>query len=423
MNRATIKNLMPSSLKTALMNVRDHLNGPGIEYDVVQDYVFAADDSVVPRINFVIPQLSSDVLFGGVATGLNFFDGLDKLLAQSGVDARIVTEKRIDGTDDLVGRYRHPTAPKLYSLAAHGNVLPTRSGDIFVVFNWWVSLNLEAVLAAQAKHFRQPQLPKIYLFQDYEPHFYPFSAAHLLAREAMGERWPTWAIFNTGELRDFCLAEGHRAEKTYVFEPRMNSGLRPFANDLRAAEKRRTILVYGRPQIARNAFFLIERGLEHWARSYGERHRDWRFVSAGTAHANLELGGGHRLISVGKLGLDAYGMLLRETAIGLSLMASPHPSYPPLEMTHFGARVLTNGYARRRPADRHDNLVELPGLRPADIAEALETEITLFEKDPVIGFRGKSHMPKYMDEDCIECLEDLVADLLAELRSRSIRAA
>ena len=48
--------------------------------------------------------------------------------------------------------------------------------------------------------------------------------------------------------------------------------------------------------------------------------------------------------ALGKLDLDAYGSLLRESAVGLSLMVSPHPSYPPLDMAHLGLRVVTNGF-------------------------------------------------------------------------------
>ncbi len=42
---------------------------------------------------------------------------------------------------------------------------------------------------------------------------------------------------------------------------------------------------------------------------------------------------------------DAYADLLRNTDVGLSLMLSPHTSYPPLEMAACGATVVTNTYA------------------------------------------------------------------------------
>lgn len=411
MDRDRIKRIAPPIVKTAFAGLRKRLNGPGIEYSVMHDYAFQSDDSFAPRINLLMPDLPSSGVFGGVATGLNLFDQLVRLLAPAGVEARLVTEQAVDPRESVLGAYAALASCDLHALEPQDYVLPTRARDMFIVFNWWTSLNLEAVLAAQARHFSARPFPKLHLIQDYEPNFYPFSAAHLLACEAMGGRWPLWAIFNTHELRAFWQAQGHDARKVYVFEPRMNARLRPFADKLTVQEKTRTVLVYGRPQISRNAFFLVQRGLEHWARTFGPAHRDWRILSVGMAHDAIELGGGHRLVSLGKMGLDEYGRLLRKASIGLSLMASPHPSYPPLEMAHFGVRVLTNAYRNKCPASRHQNLVTLDGIRPGDIAEALEGEIAAFQADPAIGVSGKSHMPDYLEEDRIECCEAIAADI------------
>lgn len=415
MDRTMMKRLMPPAVKTTLAHLRDRLNGPGIEYSVLREYNFRADESPVPRINFILPGLALADAFGGVMSGLNFFDGLVQSLAPDGVEARIITEQPVAPGDNAAGKYPTLAACDQCALETAGYVLPTRIRDIFLVFNWWISLNLEPVLAAQARHFRRKPRPKLHLIQEYEPHFYEFSAAHLLAREAMGESWPLWAIFNTEELHAFWLAQGHRAEKTYVFEPRMNARLRPYANELSSDEKTRTVLVYGRPQVPRNAFYLVRSGLEHWARRYGAGHKDWRMVSAGMTHEDIDLGGGHSLKSLGKLSLDEYGRLLRQTAVGLSLMASPHPSYPPLEMAHFGARVLTNSYPGKCPSVRHENLVALPGVRGQPIAEALEAEIVSFLADPTVGLRGKSHMPDYLGDDRIECVGAVSADIRTEL--------
>jgi hypothetical protein len=42
------------------------------------------------------------------------------------------------------------------------------------------------------------------------------------------------------------------------------------------------------------------------------------------------------------LGWDDYLALLSTAHLGVSLMASPHPSYPPLEMAASGLVVVTN---------------------------------------------------------------------------------
>jgi O-antigen biosynthesis protein len=422
LNRRALKRLIPARARKGLERLRDVLNGPGLEYDVVRDYRFEPDRDRRARINLVLPGISSATAFGGVMTGLTFFQGLAAALAGDGVETRIVTEEPLrPGETVLADRpgLRHcPT----HALRPSGERLPVRAGDLFIVFNWWTSVNLDPVLGAQAAHFGQPIRPKIHLVQEYEPGLHRFSTAHALAREAFDGPGRLWAAFNTHELFDYWTAQGHRAEKSWVFEPRMTAAIRPFADNLSAADKTRTLLVYARPTVARNAFFLVRRGLEHWARSHGADHADWRIVSAGLPHDDIPLGGGHRLVSLGKLGLQEYGQLLRETAVGLSLMISPHPSYPPLEMAHFGVRVVTNGYANKRPADRHENLIAVPHLRPEAIAETLEQAIRGFEADPAAGLGAKSHMPDYLLEDRIDCIDAIAAELRVLIQGVSLGA-
>jgi len=48
--------------------------------------------------------------------------------------------------------------------------------------------------------------------------------------------------------------------------------------------------------------------------------------------------------SLGGLSYKKYQEVLSEADIGISLMLSPHPSYPPLEMSNMGLKVITNDY-------------------------------------------------------------------------------
>lgn len=391
--RAALKFALPGPLKKGLLRLRAALNGPPIEYDVMRDYGFVADDDPAPRLTLVMPELSKSKAFGGVMTGIGLYREVLEHLAAAGVAGRIVSDAAPapgDGLGAALGG-----VPTEY-LSANGYRLSLRAREMVMAYNWWVSLNLEPALAGQAAHFDQPQQPKIHLIQDYEPQFYAFSTAHLLARSAMGESWPLWGVFNSEELYAYWRRQGHGAEKSFVFVPVMNDALRPHLEGLGAAAKTRTMLVYGRADVPRNAFYLVEKGLQAWAARYGAARGDWRIVSAGTPHADITLGGGHVLRSLGKLSLDGYAGLLRETAVGLSLMVSPHPSYPPLEMAHFGALVVTNGYTDKDLSRAHDNIVNLPGLRPEAIAATVEAAMAHFEADPAAGVRGQSHMPDYV---------------------------
>jgi hypothetical protein len=98
------------------------------------------------------------------------------------------------------------------------------------------------------------------------------------------------------------------------------------------------------------------------------------------------------------LSLEAYARLLQETAVGVSLMISPHPSYPPLEMAHFGALTITNGFAPKDLAAWHDNIISLDHATPEALAEALATQCARFAADPGCGLRGTSRAPGYLDD-------------------------
>jgi O-antigen biosynthesis protein len=413
--RQSLKKTLPAPLRRGLLRLRDVLNGPGIEADVLHESRFEPDPGPRPRFTMIVTDLSAATAFGGVMTGLSLAAGLRQRLEAEGIDFRLVSEKPVDPSDSVLSRVPGLDGLTPVSLFNERRRLKLRAREMCLVYNWWLSANLDPALDAQAAHFARPRMPKIHLIQEYEPHFYPFSAAHLVAHGAMSGDPGLWAVMNTRELHAFWSRQGHVAERTWVFEPRLNGALRPYVDGITAADKRRTLFVYGRPRIERNAFFLIRRGLEAWARTYGAAHPDWRIVSAGTPHPDLPLGNGHSLTSLGKLSLDAYAGLLRETAVGLSLMVSPHPSYPPLEMAHFGVRVLTNRYTDKEPKARHENLLALDGVGPQEIARAVEAAITGFEADPDLGLRAQSRMPDFLGPEEIDCLPDLAKAIVERL--------
>ena len=210
---------------------------------------------------------------------------------------------------------------------------------------FWTTAELAARLVRwQAATFGGEPRPYGYLVQDFEPGFYPWSAQSELARATYTADAPPIAVINSALLRDYPRRPGHGAPRPA--DLRAADRWPPPAIPRRAAPKRsRRIVVYGRPETPRNAFPLLVDGLRSWGAGGGGG--GWEVVSAGRSHPPVELGRGLRMKSVGKLEIEAYGSLLRESALGISLMVSPHPSYPPLDMAHLGLRVVTNAFGRR----------------------------------------------------------------------------
>lgn len=190
-----------------------------------------------------------------------------------------------------------------------------------------------------------------------------------------------------------------------MFEPKLSSALRPFLTREHSRRAKR-LLVYGRPGAPRNCFSAIQKGVTLWAKRYPE-YIDWEVLSVGLPHRSLPLGDGRTMRSVGKLPIEAYGELLQRTAVGLSLMSSPHPSYPPLEMAHFGIITITNRYANKDLSTAHDNITSVTDIRPETIAEAIATACRKFDIAPDIGELGKTHMKSFLLPGPFDCIDEL----------------
>ena len=160
-----------------------------------------------------------------------------------------------------------------------------------------------------------------------------------------------------------------------------------------------------------------------WRDKFPDAHR-WSILSLGQPHADIDLDGGVVIKSVGKAGLERYAQVLLESSIGISLMVSPHPSFPPLEMAHFGLMTITNRFANKDLSLLHDNFISIDDVRPESIADQLVTLCRRFESDPTSGYRGESRMPHYLDDtpafpfagDVAEDVRSLCPGVCHELR-------
>ena len=352
----------------------------------------APDASPGPRLNLLLPTLNPGRTFGGARTALDLFEAV----AESFPRRRIVTFTPLSdaGLERLPGYAPGDAADsvgtdrQVVAVAGDGAAgLEVGPADVFLA-TFWTTAELAIRLARwQAVEYGNPVRPIGYLVQDFEPGFYPWSAQSELARATYASDVPTIAVINTSLLRDHLAAEGVAFVGSFTFEPRLAAALRGFLDEP-ARERRRQLVAYGRPETPRNAFPLVVDALRSWTAS-DPKAAGWEVVSAGRPHPPVELGGGRRMRSLGTLSLDDYGALLRESAVGLSLMVSPHPSYPPLDMAHLGMLVVTNRFGAKDLSTWHENIRSAPNLMADGVAAALRTATDDFEADPLAGDRGK----------------------------------
>ena len=337
------------------------------------------------RFNLLIPALSIRYAFGGIQTALDFFTAL----AHGEKDVRIIITDEI--SSDLKG---FPQSDKWKLLTSededtgghtivcfgdrYNKTIPVRQKDIFVATAWWTSYTGERILNWQKEQWSILPSPLVYLIQDFEAGFYKWSSRYLLALSTLRQKNMV-AVVNTSLLYEFIKNNGISFTSFYVFEPGINRGLETYLHLKKNHVKKKTIIFYGRPSVERNAYEVIVQALMYWSLSYANAH-DWQIISLGESYPNIRLENNIEITVKGKLSIDEYAELLLDSAIGISLMVSPHPSYPPFEMAAFDLAVITNSFFNKDLSQFHDNICSIESINPENISRLLSELCLTFEK-------------------------------------------
>lgn len=378
-------------------------------------------DTKNARLNVLPPSLSASKAFGGLATQVDLpLQVFQHSLVEQGWKIRFICISPAPAPEDnIVNQCIERRGLDSAAVACHydsssGAPVPVARGDLFLGSLWYNLSWALPLMRFQQAQFGGPKRPYISMIQDYEPGFHPWSSAHMLTTASYDNEWPKRIIFNSTELAAFYKARGHASEESCTFEPVLNAALREALAAPSPPKKERRILVYGRPNSRRNCFFLAKRALELWSERY-KNARAWRIVSVGAADPPFALPGGAPVDVLGKLTLAQYAEELHRAAVGLSLMASPHPSYPPLEMAHFGALTICNNFECKDMTAWHDNLSPVAVPDPEHLAEALTAACRRFDADPTAGLAGRTRKPHYLKE-----ADRYVLDEIAELITQKI---
>jgi hypothetical protein len=306
-----------------------------------------------PQLNVLVPGLGMRSMSGGPSTALN----IACRMAAQGVPVRLVsTDLPTDRDPEPLWRHmmqlaglRAPLANvRVLSANDRSRPFPIGVNDVFLATAWWT--------AQMAKH----ALPRmacrrfLYLIQDFEPGLHAHSTLHALAQETYGLDY--YAIVNHPLLHTYLtgqrvgrFADPGFAARSVVLDPAIDRS--HFFPAERPANGERTLLFYARPDSAqRNLFELgaaalrlaAERGVFDGAR--------WGIHGIGDHFQPVALGARHTLRALPWMSYDDYAARMRSADILLSLMLSPHPSYPPLEMAATGGVAVTNTFATKTAA-------------------------------------------------------------------------
>ena len=372
----------------------------------ITPFTWQKDPSKRIRINLLVPSINQEHIFGGISTALKFFELLKQ---EFGCDSRIVLTDAAPSASDLA-KFPGYTVVSCSDTDVSGHViapyndrynrtLAVSENDIFMATSWWSASNGYKTLRWQKETYGR-NYPLIYFIQDFEPGFYPWSSRYALADDTYRSELDTCAVFNSSFLADYFRLNQYKFAYEFMFEPRLNQNLKAYldTHHPNPETKKQQILIYGRPSVSRNAFELIIEALKKWVWMQ-EDIANWQILSAGELHPAIDLGNGKTVRSVGKMSLEEYAGVLSESMIGISLMVSPHPSYPPIEMAAFGMGVITNTYANKDLSSWHENIISLKSASPDAVSQQLCEMCSSLSSNPKRFTEGKLLNEQYLSTD------------------------
>lgn len=310
--------------------------------------ITAPDLSNRPTLNVLIPGMSMRHMSGGPNTAIN----LAYRLAAEGIPVRFIsTDAPMEKNQDILWKHfasltgitERLANVEICCASDRSKPLAIGENDVFFGTAWWTVQMIKYALP-----LTKPQ-KFIYLIQEFEPGLYEFSSRYALALETYYMNF--FGIINEQFLADY-LCEykiGRFADPAFInssaiFEPALDA--RKFHPALRKpALSPRRLLFYARPNAPRNLFELGLYALQTAARQGVFSSEPWELLFIGESLPEMELAENLKIRSAPWLNYDAYAELVSNSDIALSLMLSPHTSYPPLEMAACGGIAVTCSFA------------------------------------------------------------------------------
>lgn len=341
-----------------------------------------------PRLNLIVPTINPEQAFGGVATALRLFstwaDGL-------GADH----DRRIIVTDAEILQHAYATLPEytpspfvaslddgartlVDASEREGGRLNVRDRDLFVATAWWTADIARAAETDRRRYFGGRR-PCVYVIQDDEPFFYGWSTRSALAENTYADGAGVIAVINSEELFKSMTAK-HAFEQAFYLPYNLNARI---SERLAARPRERLLLVYGRPAVFRNAFELVCEGLKRWQQRDPIRASRWQVLFLGETFEEALAYPIQNASVQGKVSLDTYADYLNRASVGVSLMLSPHPSYPPLEMAEAGLETISNSAPGKDLRLRFPGITSIDALGPDALAH--EIELAVGRAEPNIG--------------------------------------
>lgn len=304
-----------------------------------------------PQVVLVTDSVSRGSLFGGVATAILLAGfvarakgwNLQVVCRQEAPDAASIARILAMNGIELGNRL---TASFIDSCSARSEI-GLGHGDLVITTSWWTTESVVAAIGTERV---------FYLLQEDERMFYPMDDEHRRA-SALLNRPDIRLIINTELLYRHLEVTGlpALAGRATWFEP-------AFAHKRQAIQpsdesaRRQRLFFYARPGHPRNLYYLGLEVLQTAARRGVLDLDRWEVHFFGSNLVATSIAG-MPVICHDSVNWQAYVERLSTADAAVSLMYTPHPSYPPLDLAALGVPVLTNRFGVKQTLDRYSSSI------------------------------------------------------------------
>jgi hypothetical protein len=330
------------------------------------------------RVNMITDSIPEGSLFGGVGTAIIF----SVLLAEKwDCPLRIITRTQqpeprnvkdvlvannIDWKKNIEFLFDH--------VDDHQARIDVSSEDVFVTTSWWTTWST-------VQSIRSDRI--IYLLQEDERLLCPAGDEKLRCQETISNT-EIKILVNSSLLYHHLVDDGFASVKQRArwFEPSIVDHLAekpPATKDL----KKRSFFFEARPDL--HLINLFHLGLEVIEKALLEGildADDWNLFFVGKDLARIKLSGGVEPVLLQNLQWWPYKALVNSMDLGLSLLATPHPGYPPLDLAAAGAVAVTNTFGVKTSLASYSANIICGAPTIAGLTNALKTAIPLVY-DPI----------------------------------------
>lgn len=381
---------------------------------------FLIPASSTRRVSLITDSIGSGSLFGGVGTAMllaaqlaNRLDATLRIVTRTEVPspsnvAQILGAYGIELTHEVQFVFLPPVMTGLEIASEEpqaGPVAPgldIQSDELFITTSWWTTA---ATLPSV------PRASIIYLLQEDERMFYPFGEQRVQCERVLSTQDIRFVI-NTRLLYDHLIGTGLKnlSRSATWFEPAFPKSL--FHKRERVLSEKKRFFFYARPNNPRNLFHI---GLDVIDRAINEGVLDlekWEVFLVGKDIPNVTFGDGYMPQRCEGLDWRAYAELAGTIDLGFSLMYTPHPSYPPLDLAASGAVVVTNKFGNKQDLSNYSRNIICAELGTDSLVEALRAGVALAEDQQG---RSRNFSANALGTDWAEALEETL-ELLTMVR-------